>query len=94
MMRWRVDPTCYKVFPFSSRVSTPRFVLGLRAALALLMAVGAGDTVQKLDLVVKRLHALGAPKANRFQPRFEKALIGTICHHHLPSPQLQHHYLC
>ena len=27
-----------------------------------LMALGVGDTRQKLDLVVKRLHVLGAPK--------------------------------
>lgn len=27
-----------------------------------LMAIGVGDTRQKLDLVVKRLHVLGAPK--------------------------------
>ncbi len=27
------------------------------------MAIGCGDTVQKLDLVVKRLSSLGAPKA-------------------------------
>ena len=69
-------------------------LLSFRAALALLMAVGTGDTVQKLDLVVKRLHALGAPKASDSTPVIRKVLVGTICCDHLPSAQCQRNHLC
>ena len=53
------------------------------ASLLQSMAVGVGNTQQKLDLVVKRLHHLGAPKVGvlhaYFWPSHEWFMIYIIC---------------
>ena len=46
------------------------------ASLLQSMAVGAGNTQQKLDLVVKRLHHLGAPKVGVLHAYFDLPTYG------------------